>query len=376
MMRIVVDCSYLRELNRSGTQNYLYYLLKSLSLADNVNEYHLCFDHKISDSFIKEITNENPKFHCHYLKKYLSWTQVSLAVFLVGKGFDILVSPWQTMPIVHSFGLKIVAVIHGLEYDFGRGGPTLYTCLFSNKIIAVSNFTKTEIVRRCKVNPRKIEVLYEGVDTGKFYKRSEEEIQKVKGGISRKVRPSAKSDLQGDYVLFVGKVVERKNLPRMIEAFSVVIRDNEACRNLSFVIGGSISKFMSERLYDLCVKFGVANRVLFIGYVKESNLPPLISGSKILFYTSLSEGFGLPVLEAMACGVPVLTSNSGALPEVAGDAALLVNPRDINDMVGGLKKLLTDENLRNTCVAKGYEQIKKFSWERMAEGFLEVLRQI
>ena len=162
----------------------------------------------------------------------------------------------------------------------------------------------------------------------------------------------------------------------MIEAFSVVIRDNEACRNLSFVIGGSISKFMSERLYDLCVKFGVANRVLFIGYVKESNLPPLISGSKILFYTSLSEGFGLPVLEAMACGVPVLTSNSGALPEVAGDAALLVNPRDINDMVGGLKKLLTDENLRNTCVAKGYEQIKKFSWERAAEGFPEVLRQI
>ena len=168
-------------------------------------------------------------------------------------------------------------------------------------------------------------------------------------------------------------MVERKNLPRMIEAFSVVIRDNEACRNLSFVIGGSISKFMSERLYEVCVKFGVANRVLFIGYVKESNLPPLISGSKILFYTSLSEGFGLPVLEAMACGVPVLTSNSGALPEVAGDAALLVNSTDVNDIVEGLKRLLKDENLRNTLVSKGYEQAKKFSWEKMAASFSSLI---
>ncbi len=365
-MKIVVDCSYLRESNRSGTQNYLYYLLKNLSLSDNVNEYHLCFDHEISTDFRKELTNENPRFYCHYLKKLLSWTQMSLPLFLLGKRFDILISPWQTMPIIHPFGMKIMAVIHGLEYDLGRGGPTLYTCLFSNKIIAVSNFTKSEIVRRYKINPQKIEVLHEGVDTEKFYKSPTLEIQKIKDNYN----------IKGDYMFFVGKAVLRKNLPRMIEAFSVVIRDNEACRDLSFVIGGSISKAMSEKLHEVCVKFGVVDRVIFTGYVEESDLPALISGSKIFLYVSLSEGFGLPVLEAMSCGVPVLTSSVGALSEVAGDAALLINPNDINDIVGGLKKLLTDENLKNALISKGYEQAKKFSWEKMAAGFSSLFAKI
>lgn len=175
--------------------------------------------------------------------------------------------------------------------------------------------------------------------------------------------------IKGDYILSVGTLQPRKNYVRLIEAFSALISQYP---NIDLVIVGK-KGWMWEEILAAPKKFNVANRVKFLDFVPDEDLAMLYKNAKCFALVSLYEGFGIPVLEAMAFGCPVITSNISSLPEVVGNAGILVNPNDVNDIVRGIKEAL--EN-RKGLIVKGFKQAKKFSWEKCARETLAVLEEI
>ncbi|MDY7040634.1 MAG: glycosyltransferase family 1 protein, partial [Chloroflexota bacterium] len=145
-------------------------------------------------------------------------------------------------------------------------------------------------------------------------------------------------------------------------------------RGVNLVIAGQ-KGWLHEEIFTRVRELGVEQQVIFPGYVADADLPALLSGARVFAFPSLYEGFGFPVLEAMACGVPVVCSNTSSLPEVAGDAALLVDPLDIGAWAAALERALADEELRADLVTRGYEQVRRFSWIRCAEETLAVLEK-
>jgi len=224
----------------------------------------------------------------------------------------------------------------------------------SKVIIAVSENTKKDIVKILDIPSEKIKVIYEAGDEvfGKKSTLRGIENAKKKYGIS------------GNYILAVGTLEPRKNLKRLIMAFSKVRRNS----SLSLVIAGNAG--WGGELEGLQ---GKILGVRFLGYVPKEDLAPLYAGAQCFVYPSLYEGFGLPILEAMASGCPVVTSNISSLPEVAGEMAVLVDPENIRDITEGIKEAITK---REEFIKKGFERAKEFSWEKTARQTLEVYQNL
>ena len=226
----------------------------------------------------------------------------------------------------------------------------------ADRVLADSEATRSDLIRLMGVAPEKVAVLYSGVDP-RFCPQpepGERERLAVEYGIGS--RP---------YVLSVGTVQPRKNYARLIRAFSQLPGDVE------LLIGGGRGWLYQEVLAEAARR----ERVRMLGFVADADLPALYRGAALFAFPSFYEGFGLPVLEAMACGVPVVCSNVSSLPEVAGDAALLVDPHDEAALAEALRRGLTDEDLRGRMVAQGLERAAEFTWERAARQLLDVLEE-
>lgn len=218
-------------------------------------------------------------------------------------------------------------------------------------ILTVSEFSKTIICKYLSVQPEKVKVVYNGVDTDRFKPATERDINRVQ----------EKYDLSATYLLSLGSMDPRKNLPALLEAWDVYTTEAGAGDTELVIAGGS-----SETLGAVTQQHH-NERVQFLGYVDEDDLAPLYSGAHGFLFPSLFEGFGLPVVEAMACGTPVLTSNTGALDEITGEAALKVDPTKVNAIKEGIEALLASSNRRVTLVGKGFEQVQQFSWNKAAQ---------
>jgi glycosyltransferase involved in cell wall biosynthesis len=178
------------------------------------------------------------------------------------------------------------------------------------------------------------------------------------------------------YFLYIGTVQPRKNLVRLIDGFAQAVKgcagSSPLPRDLLLVIAGKRG-WLTETIEQRAASAGIAERVRFTGYVDDADLPALLSGSHAFVFPSLYEGFGMPVLEAMACGAPVLTSTTSSLPEVAGDAALLVDPHDTQAIASALARLADDATLCDELRRRGRERAAHFTWERCAEETFRVL---
>jgi glycosyltransferase involved in cell wall biosynthesis len=174
------------------------------------------------------------------------------------------------------------------------------------------------------------------------------------------------------YVFSVGTVQPRKNYVRLIEALATL---GPAFEDVHLVIAGGRG-WLDAPIYQAVDSHGLARRVHFTGFVQDEDLPALYADSVCLAYPSLYEGIGLPVLEAMACGVPVVTSNVSSMPEIAGDAALLVDPYNGEELAGALRRVLSQESLRADLIARGREQAAYFTWERAAQQLRAVYRRM
>lgn len=225
-------------------------------------------------------------------------------------------------------------------------------------VITDSYASKADLQQFFKVPTSKLHVVYLAADESFFVRLKESERKKV----------LERYGLQEGYLLFVGVIQPRKNLERLLQAMALMRPKFEAIR---LTVVGKIG-WKAERLFQTVKELKLADCVKFVGYVQDEDLPALYQGALLFAYPSLWEGFGLPVLEAMASGVPVLTSDTSSLREIAQGAALLVDPLSVKSILEGLMQLVSDENLRNELKQKGYERAKQFSWLKTAEGTLKV----
>jgi len=221
----------------------------------------------------------------------------------------------------------------------------------ADHILADSEATKADLIELYKTRENKITVLYSGVNP-RFRRVADRE---------RRAATLRKDNLDKvNYILSVGTVQPRKNYSRVVEALAALRETGVA---LHYAIAG-VSGWLQDELRQTIARAGMSDTVHMLGLVEDPDLPALYSGARMLVMASLYEGFGLPVLEAMACGAPVITSNLSSLPEVGGSAALLVDPQDTDAISDAILKLETDDARRSQLIEAGYRQAKKFSWER------------
>ncbi len=242
---------------------------------------------------------------------------------------------------------------------------TAYSVKKAKRVLTISNSSRDDIIKEYGVESDKVTTIYPGIkDTLSLvphvYGMNELES---KYGISKK------------FVLFVGTLQPRKNIARLIEAFSTLKTQDAKLKGLELVIVGK-KGWLYEDILAAPQRLGVEDRVKFLEGVTDEELAIFYKNALCCVLPSLYEGFGLPVLEAMQHGCPVITSNVSSLPEAGGDAALYVDPENVTDIAEKIEKLVNDEKLRHELVEKGYRQVKKFSWEKTAKETLKVLEDV
>ncbi len=259
----------------------------------------------------------------------------------------------RTLLTVHdlSFVLAPETATPRLRAYLNRAVP--FSVARADHILADSEATRQDLMTLYHTPPEKISVLYSGVDACFRPVKDEETLNAVRRRYGIGDAP---------YIFSVGTVQPRKNYARLAEAVSRL-----DFPELKIVIAGG-KGWLDDSLYAQIEKLGLQKRVLFLGFVPDEDLPALYSGARAFAFPSLYEGFGLPPLEAMACGVPVVTSNTSSLPEVVADAALLVDPYSVDELTMALRRVLEDDDLRSALIKRGLARTKRFTWERAASG--------
>jgi glycosyltransferase involved in cell wall biosynthesis len=225
----------------------------------------------------------------------------------------------------------------------------------------VSEQSKADILRYLPVKAENVTVIPEAA--GPSYRpmdRAQSEEVLLRHGISF------------PYILYVGSIEARKNITRLLEAYAQIRGWSQKWK---LVIVGA-TKWKYSPIFDTLQQLQLASAVHFTGHVADEDLPALYNGAAVFVFPSLYEGFGLPVLEAMACGVPVVTSNCSSLPEVAGDGAILVDPRDVNAIAAAIRRVLEELDLATGLRAKGLARARQFTWERTARETIAVYKKV
>jgi glycosyltransferase involved in cell wall biosynthesis len=230
----------------------------------------------------------------------------------------------------------------------------------SKAVITVSQYEKERILNRLNTNPERIHVIYNGLNEKRFYFNQDPAFQ-------RSVRH--KYDLPEEYILFLGNPSYRKNAARVIQAYVQYAKQVE--KPVPLVTPGLTRSYISERLKELSFHY---DKGLFIapGYIADEDLPAVYQLSKVFLFPSLSEGFGMPIVEAMACGTPVITSRISCMPEIAGDAAILTDPFNASEIADAMRRLTTEKELRLEKIEAGLINARRFSWKRSAEKILRL----
>jgi len=299
------------------------------------------------------------------------WDQYAFPKMAKKDGVDILHQPCFSAPVLYRG--KIVVTIHDLiaikfgqdipfysRQFFGKWMPFSYR--YADRIIAISEHTKKDIIKLLKISEEKIRVIYEAADEACKYVSDAREIEKVK----------QKYGIRGKYLIHLGTINPRKNLEFLIKVCSKVI---QAHPDIKLVITGKKGWYY-EGLFALVEKLGLEHKVIFTGYIEDCEKPILYSGAEIFLFPSLYEGFGLPILESMACRTPVISSNTSSLPELVGDAGVLLDPKNEAEWVEAIKKVLSSESYRAKLVKKSGNQLKKFSWDKCAKETIKVYKNL
>jgi len=267
----------------------------------------------------------------------------------------ILFSPLKQIITMHDIlPMKYPEMYPRMKYHFYYTVPLLLKK--SRAVICTSENTKKDVVAQYAVMDTPLYVVYEGFNGQRFFPREKGVVQKRYG--------------LGNYLLYIGDMRPYKNLERSLDAFARLNRTD-----LFFVIGGKKDPQFYPSIEKKVDRLLLKDKVIFLGYVPEEDLPHLYSEAEVFVFPSLYEGFGLPPLEAMACGCPVVSSDSASLPEVCGDAVRYVDPYDVESIAQGMRDVLNDEVMKRSMIAKGFERAKLFSWERSAKEHLKIFEE-
>lgn len=288
-----------------------------------------------------------------------------------GKGF-YLFTRFASMPLAMSDYAVIVYDISFETYrqysDEGNAiflsGRTKSAIADAKKVITISKNAKHEIVTHYKVKPNKIAVATPAADQRYFYRRSEEEIARAK----------AKYGITGDYILSLSNLEPRKNLDGLVDAYCMLSKDvrNKAGLLLVGVNGWKIENLFQKIIGKVEQDYNIMRPSK---YVHDDDKPAIIAGAKCLVYPSHYEGFGMPPLEALACGTPVVCSDNSSLPEVVGDCAIMVKSTDTKALSKAIEQILNNPKAREEITQRGPKQAEKFSWEKSARTFFEIFEE-
>ncbi len=363
-MRIAFD---LRRIGNPGIGRYMKCLSESVIVQAPEHEYLLILPPEGEHL----IHAPNAQKLCTSLKYYSFREQFELPRILSRHKVDLLHSPHFLLPLVRP--CPAVATIHDVIYmacpgDLpSRAGRQYYRIMMNacsrmaTRIITDSEHSRNEIVRYLHTDPEKIEVIYPAVDP--FF-HSETDSTRIASVRSR-------FGIDRDYVLCVGIYKPRKNHAGLLTAFSKML--DSGCQ-AQLVVAGPMGEG-EPVLQRLAREFGIAEHVIFTGFVNDADLRALYFGARVYACPSVYEGFGFTVLEAMACGTPVVCSSATSLPEVAGKAALYFNPHNPEEMASQLLRALSGDALRASLIAEGHRNLLRFNWKETARQTLEVYHQ-
>jgi glycosyltransferase involved in cell wall biosynthesis len=379
-MKIGIEGQRLFRKKKHGMDMVALELIRNLQEIDHENEYVVFVKPDEDDAVLKETAN----FKIVPLEGgfYPLWEQFALPKAARNEGCEILHCTSNTAPV--NTGIPLVVTLHDIIYMEsgyakilnGSGTPyqkfgNAYRKLVvpqiikkSRKIITVSHFEKNRIGEFFGIKgDNRLTAVYNGVSEHFKPVTDELELHRVK----------EKYHLPDNFFFFLGNTDPKKNTPGTLKAFSDFI--NQTNSNYYLVMLDYDHNELEKLLEDIGDE-SLINRIILTGYVINTDLPSIYCQSEVFLYPSLRESFGIPMLEAMACGVPVITSNTSSMPEVAGTAAYIIDPFKPEEITAALIKILNDKNLKAGLISKGYEQAAKFSWKAMAESVLGIYREI
>jgi glycosyltransferase involved in cell wall biosynthesis len=370
-MKIAIDYTSAAR-QRAGIGRYTRSLIRALALHDHTNPYALYVPRDAlylddARAFPKNYRVVRAPFNERYMVALWQRARVPMPIEFLTGASTVFYSPDFVLPptrakrkilTIHDLSFKRhpETTVPNLKWYLDAAVPRAIAR--ADLILADSNATRDDLQEFFNTPPDRIQTLYSGCDD--FFHRvtDAQKLQTIR----------AKYALHKPFLLNVGTIEPRKNLARLIEAFSKL----KQRRELELVIAGGRG-WLYDEIYAAPEKFGVSAQVRFIGFAPDEDLPALYSLAELFVYPSLYEGFGLPVVEALACGAAVVTSNNSSLPEVAGDAAVMIDARDTDALVWAIRRLLEDSTWRAIKQTKALEQAKKFSWQKSAAELQRVL---
>lgn len=354
-MVIGIDASRAFLGQRTGTEEYSYQVIKHLRepLKDHQVVLYL---RKNQNS---KIDFELPeKWQIKVIKFSRFWTQLGLAFEMLRNPVDVLFIPSHIVPWIHP--KRTITAIHGLEYEFMPEAYSFWkrfymrfsikrSCRWAQKVIAVSKNTREDLKKLYGVPEEKIKVIYEGYDKNNQIYNFQE-----------------KSKIQNPkpYLLFIGRLEKRKNIEGIIAAFEILKEKYKISHKL--VLAGKPG-YGWEEIAEKLESSSYKKDIVLTGFADEEKKWKLFQEADIFLFPTFYEGFGLPILEAQASGVPVISSNVSSLPEVAGDGALFASPKETSFLAEVANKLINDRELRDAIIRKGYKNLERFGWERCSK---------
>jgi glycosyltransferase involved in cell wall biosynthesis len=367
-MRIAINCRSILTRKRTGVGRYTWQLIEHLKKIDEDNAYSLYAPRKLFDPkrTTPWIARGNFKLKPDYFK---AGSQKILGPI------DLYHAPSpENLSIT---GCKIVVTVHDLIYKTFPQGHTASTVETSerqfreivrraDKIICCSKSTRRDLHEHFKFDESRSCVIYEGVDRSVFYRMKKDIFYGGKWFLRSK-------GITEPYLLFVGTIEPRKNLVNLLEAFALLRRQGKFSGQL-VVVG--MKGWMSDGLKEFVSKLRVGRSVKFLGFVSDDELRLLYNKAEVFVFPSFYEGFGFPIVEAMSCGAPVVTSNTSSCAEVAGDAALTVSPRNPEEISGAIARIIGDPSLRHSLIERGLARSEDFSFLKMAQETLNVYQDV
>lgn len=369
-MKIGIEARWIT-FEKTGFGKYALNLLKELSKIDNKNNY-LVYLNKNYDNgeifcnpnFQKKLISTRPEIY-----KHLS---IPLDIIIKKREFHLFHFLYNAPSLI--LPCPFILTVHDLSYKHipnmisGKDLMSITIQMHLNakkaiKIITVSENSKKDIMEFLKIPDSKIEVIYEGVDDSFSRVNDRQKTKAV----------AEKYGLPSKFILYVGTYLPHKNIETLLHAFHDLKRHHVVPHSL--VLAGSEGRNF-KKISGLISELDLNHEVKTIGFVSDEDLPFVYGLCDLFVFPSLYEGFGLPLLEAMACGVPVISSNTSCLPEIGGDAAVYFSPKNVEELSEKITTIISNQNQRNNLIDKGLRRVKLFSWNKMADNTLKVYEDV
>jgi glycosyltransferase involved in cell wall biosynthesis len=378
-MQIGFDASRAVQGRRTGTEHYSARLLQALSRLERAVQHSFsCYvNSEIGHDALELFGFALPaNFTVRHIPFRRAWTHARLGLEMIQHPPDVLFVPSHVVPLwhpphnvvtIHDVGYLYYPEAHTRLSRFYLHLSTWWSTRAAQRVIAISRATADDLKRFYKVPEEKLRVVWHGCDPTfrPVYDRAEQ----------ARVREKYQLPLDRPYILYVGTLQPRKNLGRLVEAYVAGLKEQRLGQPDPVLVLAGKHGWLYDSLFAQVKELGLEDHVLFPDYVEQADLPTLISGAAAFALPSLYEGFGMPALEAMACGTPLVAAKASSLPEIVGDAGLLVDPNDTAAWAAALQAVLNDPALRVRLQGAGMARVVQFTWPRAATETLRVLEE-